>query len=162
MRASTPQLERVGFPSAHSSVGRNRHQHRHARCARDRNLRERNALNTCSVRVSGQLSQHGTLHQVNGAKTSLSSTADGNSRSRVDGKTVDTTIETETSVGGEKLVDGFSGTRVPEDEHRIFGAGDDLLACDSARERSEYEFLGFEVMKSVPSGVKRPHVTEAM
>jgi len=114
------QLERVGLPSADTSVGSNTDEHRDANSSNDWYLRESDGLDTGSVFVTGHLSENGTLNEVDSSETSLRSSADGDRASGVDGDGVDSTLETESTVGGEEFVDGLSGSRVPKNERSIF------------------------------------------
>lgn len=129
MSSSCSQLEGVGLPSAYPSVRSARHQNGNARRSLNGHFGESDRLDTGSILMSGHLRQHGTLHQVDGTKTSLCSSADGDRSGVVDGERIDTAVESETSVRVDELVDCLSRSRVPEDEGRVFRAGDDLLAC---------------------------------
>lgn len=127
--SSCSQLEGVGLPGAYPSVRSTRHQHGNACRSSNRNFGESDRLDTGSILMSCHLRQHGALHEVDSTEASLCASTNGDRSGVVDGERVDTAVEGETGVRGEELVDGLSRPRVPEDEGRIFRAGDDLLAC---------------------------------
>lgn len=80
--------------------------------------------------MSRHLRQDRPLHEVDCSKSSLGSSADSDRARRVDTQRVDPSVQAETTVGGEELEDWVTSSGIPEDQSRVFRAGDDALACD--------------------------------
>ena len=133
VRASAPQLEPARLPRAHAPVDADAHHDGDARArlraADRRDLVERDLLDRRALLVALHLREDGALDEVDGAQAALGAADDGDRRRRVDGEAVDAALEAEPRVGARQLVHRLARARVPQDQGRVLGRREDLLAC---------------------------------